>query len=80
MLVAPWPVTLVLFQCIKFVYSQGVMTEGIYRLAGVNTKINRLLSEFRSNAWAVQISREEYSEHDVANVLKRFIRQLNVSC
>jgi hypothetical protein len=25
----------------------------------------------------VQISRENYSEHDVANVLKRFIRQLN---
>ncbi len=25
----------------------------------------------------MQISRESYSEHDVANVLKRFIRQLN---
>jgi hypothetical protein len=34
-------------KCIKFVYSHGVMTEGIYRLAGVNTKINRLLTEFR---------------------------------
>ena len=44
----------------KFVFSHGVMTEGIYRLAGVNTKINKLLSEFRSNAWAVQISREDY--------------------
>ena len=64
-------------KCVKFVYSHGVMTEGIYRLAGGNTKINRLLTAFRSNAWAVQISREEYSEHDVANVLKRFIRQLS---
>ena len=53
------------------------MTEGIYRLAGGNTKINRLLTAFRSNAWSVQISREEYSEHDVANVLKRFVRQLS---
>ena len=52
------------------------MTEGIYRKAGSNININKLLSEFRSNAWAVQISREDYSEHDVANVLKRFIRQL----
>ncbi len=34
-------------KCIKFVYSHGVMTEGLYRLAGVNTKINRLLLEFR---------------------------------
>ena len=36
------------------------MTEGVYRLAGSNIKINRLLSQFRSNAWSVQISREEY--------------------
>ena len=36
-----------------------------------------LVSSCRSNAWAVQISRENYSEHDVANVLKRFVRQLN---
>jgi len=70
-------VPVIVDKCIKFVYSQGVMTEGIYRLAGVNTKINKLLSEFRNNAWSVQISREDYSEHDVANVLKRFIRQLN---
>ena len=35
------------FQCVKFVFSHGVMTEGIYRLAGVNTKINKLLSQFR---------------------------------
>ena len=82
------------FQCIKFVYSHGVMTEGIYRKAGSNINVNKLLAQFRSNAWAVQISREEYrcqedcdpnvkdnvnifSEHDVANVLKRFIRQLD---
>ena len=32
---------------------------------------------FRSNAWNVEISREDYSEHDVANVLKRFVRQLD---
>ena len=47
-------------QCIKFVYSHGIMTEGIYRKAGSNINIQKLLSEFRSNAWAVQISREDY--------------------
>ena len=31
---------------------------------------------YRSNAWAVEISRDDYSEHDVANVVKRFVRQL----
>jgi len=69
-------VPVIVDKCIKFVYSHGIMTEGIYRLAGGNIKINKLLAEFRNNAWAVQISREDYSEHDVANVLKRFIRQL----
>ena len=53
------------------------MTEGIYRHSGVKTKIDRLLEQFRSNAWAVQISREEFSEHDVANTLKRFMRTLD---
>ncbi|XP_023322395.1 arf-GAP with Rho-GAP domain, ANK repeat and PH domain-containing protein 1 [Eurytemora carolleeae] len=70
-------VPVIVDKCVKFVFSHGVMTEGIYRLAGVNTKINKLLSQFRSNAWAVQISRENFSEHDVANVLKRFVRQLD---
>ena len=36
------------------------MTEGIYRKAGSNINVNKLLAQFRSNAWAVQISREEY--------------------
>ena len=53
------------------------MTEGIYRHSGVKTKIDRLLEQFRFNAWAVQISREEFSEHDVANTLKRFMRTLD---
>ena len=53
------------------------MTEGIYRHSGVKTKIDRLLSEFRSNAWAVPLTREEFSEHDVANALKRFMRTLD---
>ena len=53
-------VPVIVDKCIKFVYSHGVMTEGIYRKAGSNININRLLSQFRSNAWSVQISREDY--------------------
>ena len=41
------------------------------RHSGVKTKIDRLLREFSSNAWAVQLTREAFSEHDVANALKR---------
>ena len=39
----------------------------------MKTKIDRLLREFSSNAWAVQLTREAFSEHDVANALKRFV-------
>jgi hypothetical protein len=52
------------------------LTRGIYRIAGVNKRITALLEEFRKNAWSVALNRESYSEHDVANVLKRFMRTL----
>ena len=32
---------------------------------------------FQSNAWAVHLNRDNFSEHDVANALKRFFRTLN---
>jgi hypothetical protein len=35
------------------------------------------LSDFRQNAWSVHIARDTFSEHDVANTLKRFMRTLN---
>ena len=53
------------------------MTEGIYRHAGLNAKISKLLVLFQSNAWAVHLTRDNFSEHDVANALKRFFRTLN---
>ena len=63
-------------KCVKFIYSQGCLTQGIYRIAGVNKRISILLEDFRKNAWSVALNRETYSEHDVANVLKRFMRTL----
>ena len=62
--------------CIKFIETYGMLTEGIYRRSGVQSKINRLLVGLRSDAWSLHISSEEYTEHDVANVLKRFFRTL----
>ncbi len=62
--------------CIKFIETYGMLTEGIYRRSGVQSKINRLLQGLRVDAWNVHISSEEYTEHDVANVLKRFLRTL----
>lgn len=52
------------------------MSEGIYRKSGSENSINKLLKQFRSDAYAVQIIRSDYTEHDVANVLKRFMRDM----
>lgn len=52
------------------------MSEGIYRKSGAENSIQKLLKKFRSDAYATQIIRNEFSEHDVANALKRFMRDL----
>ena len=54
----------------------GSMSQGIYRRSGANSNITRLLALFRQDAWAVQLTRQEYSEYDVASVVKRFLRDL----
>jgi hypothetical protein len=54
----------------------GSMSEGIYRRSGANSSVTRLLTQFRKDAWAVQLARQEYNEYDVASVLKRFLRDL----
>lgn len=52
------------------------MSEGIYRRCGANSNVTKLLTLFQNDAWAVQLSRQDYTEYDVANVLKRFFRDL----
>lgn len=52
------------------------MSEGIYRKSGSENSIQKLLKIFRTDAYSAQIIRGEYNEHDVANALKRFMRDL----
>jgi hypothetical protein len=52
------------------------MTEGIYRRPGTNTAVAEILAKFRKDAWAVQLTIDKHTEHDVATALKRFIRDL----
>ena len=63
-------------KCINFIYTHGSMSEGIYRKSGSENQVAKLLSSFREDAFAVQLTRSEYSEHDVATALKRFMRDL----
>lgn len=52
------------------------MSEGVYRRSGSCFNATKLLSAFRKDAWAVQLSNQDYSVYDVASVLKRFFRDL----
>lgn len=52
------------------------MSEGIYRRAGSGTTVLDILTKFRRDAWAVQLTSDKYTEHDVATALKRFFRDL----
>ena len=70
-------IPVILDKCLKFITNQGCLTTGIYRIAGVNRRIEKLLEDFRRNAWDVDLNSSQYTEHDVANVIKRFFRTLN---
>ncbi|KAL0902177.1 hypothetical protein ABMA27_000113 [Loxostege sticticalis] len=63
-------------KCISFIYAHGSLSEGIFRRAGSSTVLSELLARFRRDAWSVQLSPSQHSEHDVAGVLKRFFRDL----
>ncbi|XP_015509785.2 uncharacterized protein LOC107216961 [Neodiprion lecontei] len=69
-------VPVILEKCINFIYTHGIMSEGIYRRSGSSTAVARLLEAFRKDAWVTQITKVDYSEHDVATVLRRFLRDL----
>lgn len=55
---------------------KGIMSKGIYRQNGSNSAVVKLLKAFRRDAWSTQITRSAYTEHDVATVLRRFLRDL----
>ncbi|XP_006624518.1 uncharacterized protein LOC102676352 isoform X4 [Apis dorsata] len=69
-------IPVILDKCINFIYAHGIMSKGIYRQNGSNSAVVKLLKAFRRDAWATQITRSAYTEHDVATVLRRFLRDL----
>lgn len=54
----------------------GSMSEGIYRKSGSEKSVQSLMKQFRSHAHSLEITQNDYTEHDVANMLKRFLREL----
>ena len=46
-----------------YMFSIGILSEGIYRQSGANSRISGLLEDFKNDAWAVQINHKEFSAH-----------------
>ncbi|KAL5013055.1 hypothetical protein ScPMuIL_011606 [Solemya velum] len=70
-------VPVIVQKCIEFIELYGVHEEGIYRKAGTESQTRNLLERFRKDAQSVVLKPGEVSVHDVANVLKRFFRELS---
>lgn len=45
-------------------------------MSGINSHVTKLLDKFQNNARSVTWCESEYSVHDVANALKRFLREV----
>ncbi|OQV18085.1 putative Arf-GAP with Rho-GAP domain, ANK repeat and PH domain-containing protein 1 [Hypsibius exemplaris] len=69
-------VPVIVQKCIEFVSAHGVKSEGIYRHCGVGSRIAAVLDLFAKDAHGTYLSKENFSEHDVAGALKRFFRNL----
>ncbi|OQR75879.1 arf-GAP with Rho-GAP domain, partial [Tropilaelaps mercedesae] len=70
-------VPLAVEKCVNFVSAHGSDLTGVYRLAGSHVKIERLVEALKRNAWEVHLVPEDYSAHDVANALRRFLRSFD---
>ncbi|KAJ8981459.1 hypothetical protein NQ317_000135 [Molorchus minor] len=69
-------VPVIVEKCINFVYAHGSMSEGIYRRSGSGSIISDILTKFRKDAFAVQLTTDLCTEYEVATALKRFFRDL----
>ncbi|KAJ8297419.1 hypothetical protein KUTeg_023950 [Tegillarca granosa] len=49
---------------------------GIYREAAVNSKVQGILNKLTSDVYSLVLQREIHTVHEIANVLKRFLRNL----
>ncbi|CAF3289073.1 unnamed protein product [Rotaria socialis] len=69
-------VPVIVERLINFIFEHGLESKGVYRQAGQETRIKQLLNELLEDPFTNSLTRENYTEHDVASGLKRFLRQL----
>uniref|UniRef100_A0A915I400 Rho-GAP domain-containing protein n=1 Tax=Romanomermis culicivorax TaxID=13658 RepID=A0A915I400_ROMCU len=63
-------------KCVNFIAVHGINVEGIHRLSGTASKVKQLFDDFQRDPYSVHLRIEDYCVHDVASVLRKFLRQL----
>uniref|UniRef100_A0A8C1KPU3 ArfGAP with RhoGAP domain, ankyrin repeat and PH domain 1a n=1 Tax=Cyprinus carpio TaxID=7962 RepID=A0A8C1KPU3_CYPCA len=63
-------------RCLDHVTRYGLISSGIYRKSGINSHVTKLLERFQKDARSVTLHGSDYSVDDVANMLKRFLREV----
>ena len=63
-------------QCVDFIEENALMQEGIYRVSGVKSKVNKLRAAYDSSATRNSVALADYEPSVVASVLKQFLREL----
>ncbi|KAL5269003.1 hypothetical protein ACHWQZ_G002735 [Mnemiopsis leidyi] len=71
-------IPLLIHKCIIFLDNK-IDTEGIYRISGVKTRIEKLKLQFNQNVHEMTLSDENHVTHDVTSTLKQYFRELPVS-
>ncbi|KAI9776021.1 MAG: hypothetical protein M1839_000623 [Geoglossum umbratile] len=72
-------VPMIVYQCIQAVEMYGLEVEGIYRLSGTNSHVQRIRAMFDNDSSKVDFRNPEAFFHDVnsvTSVLKQFFRDL----
>ncbi|XP_037835148.1 arf-GAP with Rho-GAP domain, ANK repeat and PH domain-containing protein 1 isoform X2 [Kryptolebias marmoratus] len=69
-------VPVIVLSCIDYITQCGLMSEGIYRKSGVNSRVAALCDRFRQDARSLRLKEGEHQVDDVSNALKRFFREL----
>lgn len=67
--------TFSLDDCILDLTLSAAVTQGIYRVNGVKTRVEKLCQAFENGKELVELS--QCSPHDISNVLKLYLRQVS---
>lgn len=71
----PRLVPIAVFECVKYLVSNGLRSNGLFRVNGSGARISELIARFeQSPSYGFGESFDGYSVYDVADCLKRYLR------